>query len=449
MQGEQLSPPITDTANTYLGVFTSLYRDTRPKSDWKILQTLTDDTIQTLEACIRSNTVHSVRLIDEYLSDLSLGQQESFWEGTALRDLSSLLVNLFLRMSDYLRDRYRPLCTSDDSRLGWWAAKPGSYEALLARCTTLPAVTGESMMKFASMEAANAIRALEKHTGVPFRRTASKWQSTSRFPQSPPSEAHIIANHESYLDTVYPAMGEFFEPDMIPPRHSLKLNVLSWRPLDLLGAAFYTRIGENGTMNVGNTLNFFQDVFSHEGFPGHHVEMAARGRFSTDIETLARISTIEDARTVPAAYREGWATYVEGLLLKKFPKELQRTWREVNLMFEIFGAAATMAEIGIHHGNYRWSRAQAAALIRDFSWLPPSKVDKLVNSIVQSPCTLIPYFLGGAMIAKMKERARAALGNRFTESGFHQVVLMTPAPIPVVSVAVDVWVQSTLNSDHD
>jgi hypothetical protein len=100
MQGEQLSPPITDTADTYLGIFTSLYRDTRPKSDWKILQTLTDDTIQTLEACIRSNTVHSVRLIDEYLSDLSLGQQESFWEGTALRDLSSLLVNLFLRMSD-------------------------------------------------------------------------------------------------------------------------------------------------------------------------------------------------------------------------------------------------------------------------------------------------------------------------------------------------------------
>ena len=449
MQTEQLSPPITNTANTRLGRFVALYRSTYPISDQNMLQILIDDTIEVFERCRLSDTVHSVRTINQHLSNLTLGQQENFWQGTVHREMAPLLVDVFLRMSDYLRDRYRPICTADDSRLGWWAVKPGSYEALLSRCTTLPAVTGKALMQFASNIALKAVRALEKHTGVPFRQITSKWESRSRFPEAPPSEACVLADFKKFLDTAYPALTKLFEADVIPPRESLKLNVLRFRQLELFGAAFYTRIGVNGTMNVGNTLAFFPDVFSHEGLPGHQMEMSVRDRFVTDIETLARVSTIQDARTVPSAYREGWATYVEGLLRKEFPANLQRDWYEVNLMFDILGAATTMAEIGIHHGDFRWSRDRACTLIRDLSWLKPSNVDKLVDEIVQTPGALIPYFVGAGMITIMKERARNALGNRFTESGFHQVLLMTPAPIPVVSAAVDVWVQSVLNSTRD
>jgi uncharacterized protein (DUF885 family) len=57
------------------------------------------------------------------------------------------------------------------------------------------------------------------------------------------------------------------------------------------------------------------------------------------------------------------------------------------------------------------------------------------------PAQALSYKIGALKILELRERARQALGGRFSYSGFHDVVIGDcTLPLPILEARVDAWI---------
>jgi len=171
-------------------------------------------------------------------------------------------------------------------------------------------------------------------------------------------------------------------------------------------------------------------LVSHEGAPGHHIQIAL-AQEQTNLPLFRR----EGGQT---AFVEGWALYAEQLTrqigLYRTPYE-----RFGLLSMEMWRACRLVMDVGIHWKGQ--TRDQAAACLRDNTALADRNIQSETDRYIGWPGQALGYKIGELQIEALRDAAQAALGPRFDDRSFHDVILDEgPMPLDVLSARVHVWI---------
>ena len=102
-------------------------------------------------------------------------------------------------------------------------------------------------------------------------------------------------------------------------------------------------------------------------------------------------------------------------------------------------ACRLVADTGLHWK--RWSLDQARACFTDNTALSATNIEVELARYVSWPGQALAYKVGELKILELRRRAETALGDRFDERKFHDVVLLGGSlPLAVLEQRVDAWV---------
>ena len=164
----------------------------------------------------------------------------------------------------------------------------------------------------------------------------------------------------------------------------------------------------------------------HETVPGHHFQIA----LSLEDETLPRFRRIRAFGTISALV-EGWGLYAERLAAESGWYDADPEGLLGQLDYELWRAKRLVVDTGLHAKG--WTRQQAI----DYG-IEPSEVDRYVVY----PGQACSYMIGQLRLIELREKARTALGDRFSMKAFHNVVLRTGAvPLQILESEVDRYIR--------
>lgn len=168
----------------------------------------------------------------------------------------------------------------------------------------------------------------------------------------------------------------------------------------------------------------------HETVPGHHFQIA----LETEDANLPRFRQ-DRAFGIISAFVEGWGLYAERLAAESgwYDDDLPGLVGELNS--ELFRARRLVVDTGIH--AKRWTRQQAI----DYG-IEASEVERYVVL----PGQACSYMIGELKIIELREKAKKALGGRFSLQKFHNVVFETGSvPLDLLERQVDAYIRSAGN----
>ncbi len=168
---------------------------------------------------------------------------------------------------------------------------------------------------------------------------------------------------------------------------------------------------------------------AHELIPGHHLQRA-RAIELQDVPQFRRTAGF-------TAYNEGWALYAEtlGLDLDLYKDPYDRFGF---LQFQMWRACRLVIDTGIH--AFGWNRQQAIDYLRSNSGLDEALASAEIDRYYSWPGQALAYMIGQLKLIELRDRSKAALGDRFDIKAYHKVVLDTgQVPLPVLERVVDDW----------
>lgn len=167
----------------------------------------------------------------------------------------------------------------------------------------------------------------------------------------------------------------------------------------------------------------------HEGLPGHHMQRAIQTELK-DVPAFRKFGGF-------TAYSEGWGLYTE--LLAKEMGFYQDPWQDFGrLKLDLWRAIRLVVDTGIHHKG--WSRADAIRYHMENSPSDEAEVVRAVERYIVYPGQATAYSIGKLELLRLREEARASMGDRFDIRGFHDVVLRAGAvPLDVLAEQVRAW----------
>lgn len=168
----------------------------------------------------------------------------------------------------------------------------------------------------------------------------------------------------------------------------------------------------------------------HEGHPGHHMQIALAQEMSGTPEFRKNYFY--------GAYGEGWALYVERLAKEMgfytdpysdFGRLGREIWRAIRLV----------VDTGIHAKG--WSEEQALTYYTANSPQPAAKIKSEIRRYFVTPGQATSYKVGMQRILALRDKAKAAMGARYDQKAFHEIVLgRGSVPLPVLEAQVDRWI---------
>ena len=165
----------------------------------------------------------------------------------------------------------------------------------------------------------------------------------------------------------------------------------------------------------------------HEAVPGHHFQLALQQEMSD----LPRFRS-RGAISAGSAFVEGWALYAERLADENGWYEGDLHGRLGYLSSMLFRARRLVVDTGLH--AKRWTRQQAI----DYG-INAQEVERYVAW----PGQACAYMIGQLRIVELREKARAAIGPKFSIKEFHNLVLRTgDVPLDVLDREVQAWMAS-------
>jgi uncharacterized protein (DUF885 family) len=174
-------------------------------------------------------------------------------------------------------------------------------------------------------------------------------------------------------------------------------------------------------------------LFLHEGVPGHHLHAALLKEMN--LPDFRKFNT-ENSDT--AAYTEGWALYSE-TLGKEFGFYEHPDAYFGHLNDELLRAVRLVVDTGMHAQD--WSREKAIAYAMDILGYSESKARNQIERYMATPAQALSYKIGAMKILELRERARQALGARFSYAQFHDVIIGDGTlPLPIMESRVDAWI---------
>jgi uncharacterized protein (DUF885 family) len=165
----------------------------------------------------------------------------------------------------------------------------------------------------------------------------------------------------------------------------------------------------------------------HETVPGHHFQIA----FQAENTSLPRFRQIGAFGGISALV-EGWALYAEKLAAESGWYQGDLEGRLGQLDSELFRARRLVVDTGIHAKH--WTRQQAI----DYG-IEASEVERYVVN----PGQACSYMIGELKIIELREKAKKALGDKFSLNQFHNTVLNTgTVPLEILERQVDAYIRA-------
>ncbi len=176
---------------------------------------------------------------------------------------------------------------------------------------------------------------------------------------------------------------------------------------------------------------YMRSTTYHETVPGHHfqgalqLEMTDRPRFVREHTVFSGVGT--------GAFEEGWALYAEQLTAESGWYDGDLRGRLGEWDNQLFRAQRLVVDTGLHAKH--WTRQQAI----DYG-LPANEVERYVVW----PGQACGYMIGELKILELREKARRALGDKFSLKEFHNVLLRTGCvPLPILDRVIDDYIQTS------
>ena len=167
----------------------------------------------------------------------------------------------------------------------------------------------------------------------------------------------------------------------------------------------------------------------HEGIPGHHFQYAIQG----ELEDLPLFRTVAPFD----AYMEGWGLYAEQLAAEQGLMDAPFD-RLGFLQAALWRAVRLVVDTGIHQD--RWTRQQAIDYMESTTGMPHNAVVNEIDRYIVAPGQACAYMVGKMKLLELRERARTALGERFSLAAFHDTILGGGAmPLDLLERHVDAW----------
>jgi uncharacterized protein (DUF885 family) len=173
-----------------------------------------------------------------------------------------------------------------------------------------------------------------------------------------------------------------------------------------------------------------ESVAYHEGIPGHHMQIS----IAQELRGVPMFRT----QTGYTAYTEGWGLYAERLA--KEMGAYQDPYSDFGrLGAEIWRAIRLVVDTGLHSKG--WTEQQAVDYFLANGPTSEGQVRAEIRRYIVMPGQATSYKVGMLKILELRERAKAALGDRFDIRAFHDVVLGGGAlPLAILERRVDEWI---------
>ena len=263
-----------------------------------------------------------------------------------------------------------------------------------------------------------------------------------KYPNTDEGRQQYLADARRFIAQVMEAAPRWFRR---LPRAPLEVRAVEAFRQETAAVAFYNRPSADGSRpgiyyvnlaDMNQVLRPQTEAISyHEGAPGHHFQIALAQELP-DVPKFRRFGGY-------GVYSEGWGLYAEGLgkemgfyedPISEFGMYSTQLWRAIRLVLDT----------GIHH--HRWNRERAIQYFMDNGLLSLRDATKEVERYFNNPGQATSYMIGQLKILELRDRARAALGDRFDIREFHGVVLENgPVPLDVLEELVDAWIAQRRN----
>ena len=243
---------------------------------------------------------------------------------------------------------------------------------------------------------------------------------------------------KAYIDSIYGDVGDYFN---VLPKAPLEVRAVEkWRE-ETAPIAFYNRPTPDGSRPgiyytnlkdmTAKQKHEMETIAYHEGAPGHHFQLAIQ----QELEGVPMFQKF----AFFGAYTEGWGLYSERLAKEqgRFTDPMQDFGRLQN---EMLRAARLVVDTGVH--SKKWSREKAIAYMLDNNPMTEEDATKEIERYIDMPGQALSYKIGMIKILDLRDRAEAALGEKFDIRDFHDVVLKNGAvALPILDALVDAYIE--------
>jgi uncharacterized protein (DUF885 family) len=170
----------------------------------------------------------------------------------------------------------------------------------------------------------------------------------------------------------------------------------------------------------------------HEAIPGH----VWQGAYVLESRSLPLVRSILSGFN---AYVEGWALYAEQLGDEMGLYDDDPLGRLGYLNEQRFRACRLVVDTGLH--AKRWGREQAIDWLVKVTGYPRPAAQSEVDRYCTWPGQACGYKIGHTEINRLRDRAKARLGARYTLQGFDDVVVKTAGvPLTVLDAVVERYI---------
>lgn len=257
------------------------------------------------------------------------------------------------------------------------------------------------------------------------------------FPNTDEGKEAFIAQADAYIDAFEPKLDGLF---ITKPKADLIVKRVEAFREKSAPPAFYNRPALDGSRpgifyaNLYDTKELpkwqLEAIVYHEAIPGHHMQIAIAQELE-DVPTFRKFAFF-------GAYTEGWGLYSEML-----PKELgfyEDPYSDFGrLNTQIWRAVRLVVDSGIH--AKKWTREQAIDYMVENTPLSREVVTREVDRYIVNPGQATSYYIGLLKILELRQRAEAALGDRFDLRAFHDRIITSGAvSLPVLDTLVETWI---------
>jgi uncharacterized protein (DUF885 family) len=164
----------------------------------------------------------------------------------------------------------------------------------------------------------------------------------------------------------------------------------------------------------------------HEGVPGHHFQIALQ----TEDPSLPKFRQLRAFGGI-SALSEGWGLYAERLAAESgwYGDDTEGLLGQLDA--ELFRARRLVVDTGIH--TQHWTRQQAI----DYG-IEASEIERYVVN----PGQACSYMMGELKILELRDKAKKALGDKFSFYQFHNTVLSAgTVPLELLERQVDEYIR--------
>lgn len=272
------------------------------------------------------------------------------------------------------------------------------------------------------------------YTDGPITERVAQLRADQSYPDSNEGRARIMADIDGILADALERTTALFDLRPDTPVIAQAYPEFRWAN----AAASYTAPPPDGSrpgifqmpLRPSRLTTFsLRSLVYHETVPGHHFQIA----LTVENSNLPAFRQIRALGGISAS-SEDWALYAERLAAEAGWYEDDPAGRIGQLDSALFRARRLVVDTGLHAMG--WTRQQAI----DFG-IEASEVERYVVY----PGQACSYMIGQLKLVELRERAREALGDAFSNRQFHNVVLGAGVvPLTVLEQEVDAYITAAV-----